>query len=392
MIETLAIGNYRSLRDLVVPLGQLTVITGANGVGKSNLYRALRLLAESARGGVVPALALEGGLDSMFWAGPESFSRGMKSGQVPVQGGPKSGKTRLRLGFAGSGFSYAVSIGLPPSSGSDGRAPSLFTLDPEIKAEHIWQGPCYRPASTLIDRKGPLIRTREGRSWETLAQGMPTYTSMLSEVADPNRAPEILEMREYIKSWRFYDQFRTDRESPIRNAQISTRTPVLDHEGHRLAAALQTIREIGEREALEEAIDQAFPGARLTIDADANARFTIQFHQPGLLRPLTGAELSDGTLRFLLLAAALLTPRPPELLVLNEPETSLHPDLLPALASLIGKACEHSQVWVVSHAEPLVEALKEHPACLPVQLEKELGETVIKGQGWLDRPPWHWPD
>lgn len=88
----------------------------------------------------------------------------------------------------------------------------------------------------------------------------------------------------------------------------------------------------------------------------------------------------------------LTTPRPPELLVLNEPETSLHPDLLPALASLIGRACEHSQVWVVSHAEPLVAALKEHPACLPVQLEKELGETVIKGQGWLDRPPWHWLD
>src|SRR4051794_35203835 len=48
-------------------------------------------------------------------------------------------------------------------------------------------------------------------------------------------------------------------------------------------------------------------------------------HQHGLLRPLSGAELSDGTLRYLLWVAALLTPRPPALLVLNEPETSLHP-------------------------------------------------------------------
>jgi predicted ATPase len=60
--------------------------------------------------------------------------------------------------------------------------------------------------------------------------------------------------------------------------------------------------------------------------------------QHGLLRPLSASELSDGTLRFLLWTAALLTPRPPELMVLNEPETSLHPDFLPALARLIAFA------------------------------------------------------
>ncbi|WP_425387819.1 AAA family ATPase [Edaphobacter aggregans] len=53
------------------------------------------------------------------------------------------------------------------------------------------------------------------------------------------------------------------------------------------------------------------------------------------MRPLSAAELSDGTLRYLLWTAALLTPHPPALMVLNEPETSLHPDLLPALARLI---------------------------------------------------------
>ena len=72
MLTTLAIANYRSLRSLVMPLGRLNVVTGANGSGKSNLYRALRLLAETAQGGVVGALAREGGLSSTFWAGPES--------------------------------------------------------------------------------------------------------------------------------------------------------------------------------------------------------------------------------------------------------------------------------------------------------------------------------
>ena len=66
-----------------------------------------------------------------------------------------------------------------------------------------------------------------------------------------------------------------------------------------------------------------------------DGRYELQLQQHGLLRPLSAAELSDGTLRYLLWRAALLTPRPPELMVLNEPETSLHPDLLPALARLI---------------------------------------------------------
>ena len=77
MLTTLAISNYLSLLNLVIPLGKLNVITGVNGSGKSNLYRALRLLAETAQGGVVNTLAKEGGLESTFWAGPKKTTRGM---------------------------------------------------------------------------------------------------------------------------------------------------------------------------------------------------------------------------------------------------------------------------------------------------------------------------
>lgn len=70
----------------------------------------------------------------------------------------------------------------------------------------------------------------------------------------------------------------------------------------------------------------------------------IHLGRSGLLRPLSGMELSDGTLRYLLLVAALMTPRPPPLMVLNEPETSLHPDLLPSLGRLIVNASKHTQI------------------------------------------------
>jgi len=386
MLNSLAIDNYRSLLNLVVPLGNLNVITGANGSGKSNLYRALRLLADTADSGVVNALAREGGLQSTFWAGPEKISAGMRSADVAIQGGPRRDSVRLRLGFAGEDFGYAISLGLPmPSS-------SAFSLDPEIKRECIWAGSVFRPASLLVDRKGPVIKVRTGRDWVVVDSHLGVFDSMFRQMADPNATPEVLRMRELIRGWRFYDHFRTDRDAPARQPQLGTRTPVLQHDGRDLAAALQTIREIGDAPGLERAIGDAFPGARLDIVVGKDGRFVLQFHQDGLLRPLSGAELSDGTLRYLLWIAALLTPRPPELMVLNEPETSLHPDLLPALARLIVAAAQHSQVWVVSHAGRLIGALNEHAACHSVELEKDLGQTRIIGQGMLDAPAWRWPD
>lgn len=386
MLKTLAVANYRSINKLVIPLARLNLITGANGSGKSNLYRALRLLAETAQGGVVNALAREGGLDSTFWAGPETISRRMRKGEVPIEAGVRSSSKRLRLGFSGEDFGYAIALGLPEPSRS------AFALDPQIKKECIWSGPFYRPASLLVDREGPLIRARQGRAWDVLAQHTPEFDSLFDQVGSLRTSPEVLHLRESIRRWRFYDHFRCDSEAPARQPQLGTRTPVLHHDGRDLAAALQTIREIGDPQALQAAISDAFPGARLEIDAQPGGRFAIEFYQEGLLRPLSAAELSDGTLRYLLLVAALLTPRPPTLMVLNEPETSLHPDLLPALARLIIRASEQCQVWVVSHARRLIAALQEDLECNCIVLEKELGQTGIVGQRLLDEPAWYWPD
>ncbi|WP_404486306.1 AAA family ATPase [Pseudomonas sp. HT11] len=386
MLKTLAVANYRSINKLVVPLDRLNLVTGPNGSGKSNLYRALRLLAETAQGGVINALAREGGLDSTFWAGPETISRRMREGEVAVQATTRQNVKRLRLGFAGEDFSYAISMGLP----SPGI--SYFSLDPEIKKECIWAGHLYRPASLLVQRSGPMVRAREGRNWDVLAQHTPDYHSLFDQVGSLRGSPEVLLLRESIRGWRFYDHFRSDVDAPVRQPQLGTRTPVLHHDGRDLAAALQTIREIGDLEALQRAVSDAFPGARLNIQPLQGGRFAIEFYQEGLLRPLSAAELSDGTLRYLLLIAALLTPRPPTMMVLNEPETSLHPDLLPALARLIIQASQHCQVWVVSHASRLIAALQQDEGCNSIVLEKVMGETRIVGQGMLDAPAWHWPE
>ncbi|MCW5625081.1 MAG: AAA family ATPase [Burkholderiales bacterium] len=386
MLTALAVANYRTLRDLVLPLAQLNVITGANGAGKSNVYRALRLLAETAQGRVVPSLAREGGLPSVLWAGPEQFSRAMQRGEQPVQGGPRKTPVHLRLGFGGDEFGYAIDLGLPQN-----QAPA-FSLDPEIKRECIWNGPILRPSALLVERRNAMVQSRgDDGEWTMLNRGVPVFDSMMTHCADARTAPEMLALREQIRAWRFYDHFRSDPDSPARRPQVGTHTPVLGHDGADLAAAWQTIREIGDPEALNAAVEDAFPGAGVTVKSEAGW-FSLEMRQHGLLRPLQAAELSDGTLRYLLWIAALLTPRPPGVLVLNEPETSLHPDLLPALGRLIAQATKRSQVLVVSHAPRLLASLQQQRGCNALQLEKVLGETRLVDADDIDLPAWRWPE
>jgi predicted ATPase len=382
MILTFAVAGYRSLRELILPLQRLNVVTGPNGSGKSSFYRALRLLADAAQGRIVQALAAEGGLDSTLWAGPEAFSRAMKAGEEPVQGTQRRNRVALKLGFASEDYGYAIDLGLPiPGATAFGR-------DPEIKAEAVWIGELLKRSNLIASRNGPAVQVldEQGRR-ATVLNDLAPFDSMMTHAADPRGAPELLALRERMRGWRFYDHFRSDPEAPARRPQVGTRTPVLAADGHDLAAALQTVREIGNPAALHEAIDDAFPGSALEI-AENDGFFEIAMRQHGLLRPLRVAELSDGTLRYLLLVAALLTPRPPSLMVLNEPETSLHPDLLAPLARLIAAAAPRSQLIVVTHARALVDALSGEPACAVFVLEKQLGATLAPG---FETPAWAWP-
>lgn len=365
MITAVAVAGYRSLRSLVIPLTGFDVVTGANGTGKSNVARALRLLASAADGGMVPALASEGGLASALWAGKRS------------RGAPVA----LQLGFASDSLGYLVDLGLPQPG------ESLFTRDPELKRELIFAGPVARPSSVLVERTNSVVRVRDD-TWRTLDARIAPFESILSESPGAEAAPEILGVRRTVRSWRCYGAFRADRGAPARAPQVGTRTPVLDEEGRDLAAAMQTIVEVGDRERLDALVDAAFPGSRVRIRAD-DGIFSLEFTRTGLQRPLGAAELSDGTLRMLLLVAALLSPTPPGMLVLDEPESSLHPDLYPALAELVAAARERTQVVVVSHAAAFVEALERAGATRIGLLARE-GATAIEGFGPIDGPPWDW--
>lgn len=229
----------------------------------------------------------------------------------------------------------------------------------------------------LAERKDRAAFLRDGDGKRVTQADLWNAESLLVQLVDPHRFPATWAVRSRLQSFRYYHHFPTDPDAPQRQPQIGIRTPALAHDGRDLAAALQTILEIGDGEGLARAVDAAFPGSSIEVISEAG-RFSVLMHQPGLVRPLYARELSDGTLRYLCLLAALLSPRLPPFLALNEPETSLHPDLLGPLGDLIGDVSRRTQVWVTTHAEPLASRIEERTGRPPTRVRMDDGATVIE--------------
>lgn len=292
MIRRIHVSGYRSIRELSLDLQSINVLTGPNGCGKSNLYNSLVLIARAAGGELAHAIAEEGGTPSVFWAGGE---------RVRYQ--RKKPPKRVVLGFEAEDFAYEIQLGLP--SFNEHALETMFKLDPRVKEEYIWP--------SAARRKTLMLKRDEPTAWLRNSDGamiaypfaISKHESVLSQIIDPHLYPEISAIRNEMLRWRFYHYFRTDADSPLRQPQIGVQTEILSQDGSDLAAALQTVLEIGDDSLLRETISAAFRGAALRIEA-TDTLFVLSLQVPGLLRPLQARELSDGQLRFLCLCAALL--------------------------------------------------------------------------------------
>ena len=366
-VQRVSLEGYRSIRKLSFPLSQLNIFVGENGVGKTNLYRGLQLAHAAATGGLARELAAEGGMESALWTGKRQSKK------------PARIKIQVDLGFDDSGaesglFQESVELGV--------RSPTAagFMLEPQIKEEKLtFLG--GKHSQILLERKNNFCyaRDEEGVRHDLEGDLLPSETA-LANLKDPGRYPDINLVRETLQGWRFFHTFRTDLESLLRQPCLAITAPILSSDGSDLAAVFATLAHVrGDTHDLDVAVADAFPGARLVIpDPGRTATFGMRYEEFDK-RLFQASELSDGTLRFLALAGALLSYRAPNFIALNEPETSLHPDLFPALGRLIARASRTSQLWIVTHSQALADSILEETGVSPRKVVKVDGETKIEG-------------
>ena len=364
----ISISGYRSIRTLRFPVRRLSVLVGGNGVGKTNLYRSLELLHAAARGTLAEEIAREGGLGSIFWAGER------KTHEQPRLVLQASLEDILRGGSTHDEFTptYRMEIGFPPR-----EATAAFVTEAQVKSEALSIRQRGRDV-ILMERRGPSAWARDADGRRALVDDLMLASE--TALATAGMVPEVEAVRLAMSSWRFYHSFRTDASSPLRSPALPVTSPMLASDGSNLAAVFATLRHIrGDTIDLDEAITGAFPGARLEVPMPGEtATFSMTF--PDLpKRPFAAHELSDGTLQFLALAGALLAYRLPPFIALNEPETSLHPRLLPPLARLIARAAERTQLWIVTHSRELADAIAEETGILPREVIRKDGATWLEG-------------
>lgn len=357
--------HYRSLRSIRMDLGPVNLFVGANGAGKSNLYRALQLIKAAADGQLVHEIAGEGGIYSAYWSGDT----------------PKHKKARIMLSAEivdeerGVVYVYEAQCGFRPPKAAAG-----FTHEAQVKAEQLSVDTGRRP-HVMMRREGNHISVRnaEGRMEDYPDAPLVSETALFL-LGDAGHYPEISTVRHTLGQWRFYHGFRTDAGSPLRQPCRPVTAPMLDEDGANLAAVFATLAHTRQDTIdLDRAVYDAFGGAALSMPEPGE---TAEF---GLVVPdfphriFQPRELSDGQIRFLALAAALLSYRRPKFIALNEPEASLHPDMLPALAAMIARASAESQIWVVTHSTALADAIAERCGARPRTVVRRNGATEIEG-------------
>ncbi|CAI2932516.1 AAA family ATPase [Aminobacter niigataensis] len=363
-LTSFSAAGYRSLRSIRLDIGQVSVFVGENGVGKSNLYRSLQLIQASAEGTLAREIAAEGGMGSALWSGKRRAGQPVR---VVIDAEFVDDETAAK-------YSYKVEIGPPPPVSAG------FAFEPHVKEETLTVEAGRRPVE-MMTRKGPAVFARDGdgRRVEHPEHILNSETA-LALLGGAGRYPEVGDLRAVVAGWRFYHGFRTDADSLVRRPALATTAPMLDEDGANLAAVFATLRHIREDTVdLDRCIAEALGGALLDVPVPGEtATFGLvlpEFPQR-VFRP---QELSDGQIRFLALAGALMSYRLPRLIALNEPEASLHVRMLPSLADMIARAAERTQVWVVTHSRELADLVHERTGSRALTVVRLEGATMIEG-------------
>ncbi len=361
-IERIGITGFRRLRNIDLEMRPLMVMIGANGVGKTSFMDVVSLLAASAQGNLSNYLNNMGGIWSVITRREQtemSFSTMMTVlAQSPM-------RYHLRLTPQGTGHAISEEIldqirdsCPPPFKYIQCKAGEVRYFDPRI---------------------GDYVEPNWEYNW---------LESALSQLARDYRQPE--QVRRILNPIPRYHVLDVHRLAPIKLPQQLRPTVLPGENGEDLASCLYNLRESNPHkyEAIEDSLRASFPGFEsLGFPTVAAGMVSITWQERGFTHPFYMHELSEGTLRFLWIASLLQSPHLPAITMIDEPEVSLHPELLAILADLLREASDRTQVIVATHSDRLVRFLEPHEVVV-MDICEDGGATMtwadsLDLEGWL---------
>jgi len=367
-ILNLNIQGYRSLKDISWGPGNLNVLIGPNGSGKSNILRVLQLISISTRGQLGKHIQRLGGMAPLVWDG-----------------------TAERIHFS-----------LKVSPGEENRNLENDSLTYDMTIERIGKGSTYRIAHELLgnsyrvdtgERPDPLkmierdsrkavVFDENERSLVATTESMLEEESLLSLAAGPFTQNRFIPpFQACLAGWSVYHDLHVNMDAPIRQPTIARHETRVDPDGQNLISVLHTLYS-SDRDFKNE-INLAMMAAfgndfeELVFPPAADQRIQLRVRWKTLNREQSAADLSDGTLRFLFLLTVLASPNPAPLIAIDEPETGLHPSMLPIIAEYAVDASERTQVILTTHSPQLLDAFSDiMPKTMVVKWTE--GQTVLK--------------
>jgi len=367
-ILKLKIQGYRSLKNVSWVPGNLNVLIGPNGSGKSNILRVLEMISISARGQLGKHIQRAGGMDPLVWDGTaESINFSVKvSPSEENRSVEKDSFTyKMDMGRIGKGSTYRIAH------------ESLGNYCRVEKGEHT-------EPFKMIERTAysTVVFDENEHSLVAPEESVPEEESLLSLTSGPFTQNRFIPpFQAYLAGWSIYHDLHVNMDAPIRQPTIARHETRVEPDGQNLISVLHTLY-TGDRDfkndinlAMRAAFGDDFE--ELVFPPAADQRIQLRVRWKTLSREQSAADLSDGTLRFLFLLTVLASPKPAPLIAIDEPETGLHPSMLPIVAEYAVDASDRTQVILTTHSPQLLDAFKDVVPKTTVVKWSE-GETVLQ--------------
>lgn len=367
-ILELQVEGFRSMRNVTWKPGDLNIIIGPNGTGKSNLLRLLECISISAKGRLGKHIKSLGGIDPLLWDGKAKEIR-WRLKASPVEAFRDQERESL---------TYETSLV------QIGRG-STYRVDKELLGNYFWveRGERSEPLK-LIDRRGSHAKVFDPSEKGFVApeESIPEEETLLSIATGPfSHNTLIPPYQQQLSAWSVYHDLHVNQDAQIRQATVARSEKRVDPDGQNLISVLHTLY-TGDREFKKE-INDAMKAAfgddfeELVFPPAADQRIQLRVRWRSLRREQSAEDLSDGTLRFLLLLTILASPDAAPLIAIDEPETGLHPSMFPIVAEYAIDAAQRSQVILTTHSPHFLDAFKGEIPTTTVALWED-GQTVLR--------------